>query len=606
MDNEFISSKIEEFKNNYKELADKHDDYVFIVLCIYYFYYGDEDSFDISQVLECISDGPSDGGIDAVVNDNGSEANDAIIIQCKYYDSSSLTSDAIIEEFVKISDTIDNLNNHQYKSYNETCKSAYLTAINEMEKEEDGQVHIAFFTSCKSLNKKTKNSVLRKIKERIKNLGDYAIDLYFREDIEDRIECRERGNPFVIKGELSIDVPENCLYYKNAIIVNISGHSLAKLYLREREKLLGMNLRYHVAGKTVDKAIEETIKKDPDNFWYKNNGILIVCEKFELDSKVLRLHNFSIVNGGQTTFKIANVDLPKEDFYLQCKVISVDDDVNKDAFTSAVAQATNSQKPIKMKDIRANTPEQIKLKKKLLSERFYYIHKSGDKVNPKNCYPHPYNSGKLELVGKVSLAGVLQMPGTARNHSSKMYEDEAYHLIFGENANPRVIVDLIKLDYYYKSYAKRNNFASNYDDETVGMIKNGRTFALALIMLAVKLNANAFSQEDIKAKISKNDVDGMKEILRKMDGVDRIIMNDIDHEKAVFELLFEKIAYYVLGQCYRVKLRVDEVLGMVKTAPSDFLKSDQIYYREIINAFFNVYNGNKEFRECLNSIIIKK
>ena len=36
-----------------------------------------------------------------------------------------------------------------------------------------------------------------------------------------------------------------------------------------------MNLRYYVRQKAVDTGIEKTIHKEPENFWYKNNGILM-------------------------------------------------------------------------------------------------------------------------------------------------------------------------------------------------------------------------------------------------------------------------------------------------------------------------------------------
>ncbi|MCR4998020.1 MAG: AIPR family protein, partial [Butyrivibrio sp.] len=46
---------------------------------------------------------------------------------------------------------------------------------------------------------------------------------------------------------------------------------------------------------------------------------------FDLDGKEVKLTNFSIVNGGQTTYKIArNKNISEEyDFYLPCKIIRI-------------------------------------------------------------------------------------------------------------------------------------------------------------------------------------------------------------------------------------------------------------------------------------------
>lgn len=179
-----------------------------------------------------------------------------------------------------------------------------------------------------------------------------------------------------------------------------------------------MNLRYYVRQKTVDEGITRTVRKEPQNFWYKNNGIIIVCDDYKLDGKVLRLHNFSIVNGGQTTHKIGHLDI-ENDFFLLCKVVKTkgEDRAKKDDFTLQIAEASNSQKTIKKADLKSNTKEQLRLKEKLYTQHVYYITKKGDRV-PKQ-YSEPYHSATLEQVGKLCFASVLQMPGTARNQSSK-------------------------------------------------------------------------------------------------------------------------------------------------------------------------------------------
>ena len=164
--------------------------------------------------------------------------------------------------------------------------------------------------------------------------------------------------------------------YEDSIIVNISALSLQELQNRRRNGLLGMNLRYYVRQKAVDTGIEKTIHKEPENFWYKNNGILIICDDYEIDGKEIKLWNFSIVNGGQTTNRIGKLDIEK-DFYLQCKVVKSKGNTTqmKDKFALEIAEATNSQKPVKKADLKANTPEQIRLKERLNRCQVYYITK---------------------------------------------------------------------------------------------------------------------------------------------------------------------------------------------------------------------------------------
>ena len=174
------------------------------------------------------------------------------------------------------------------------------------------------------------------------------------------------------------------LKYNESVIVNVSAKSLQDLQNRRRNSLLGMNLRYHVVNQKVDSGIESTIKNNSAKFWYMNNGILIVCDRYSIDkqTKTLGLTNFSIVNGGQTTYKIGNTSLPEEDFYLQCKIVknTEADKAESEKFVSEIAEATNSQKPIKPKDLRANSAEQRNLRQELGKVGVYCINKTGDKA----------------------------------------------------------------------------------------------------------------------------------------------------------------------------------------------------------------------------------
>ena len=64
---------------------------------------------------------------------------------------------------------------------------------------------------------------------------------------------------------------------RSSAVVNISSRSLKALYSRWQTALPGLNLRYYVRNKTVDRGLEETITGNGGSFWYLNNGIVIVC-----------------------------------------------------------------------------------------------------------------------------------------------------------------------------------------------------------------------------------------------------------------------------------------------------------------------------------------
>lgn len=127
----------------------------------------------------------------------------------------------------------------------------------------------------------------------------------------------------------------------------------------------------------------------------------------------------------------------------------------------------------------------------------YYIIKKGDRASKQ--YSEPYQVASLEQVGKLSLAAVLQMPGSARSNSQQMYKDEYYQLIFGADAKEGIIADLLKISYYYDCFLKTEIQNRGYEEKTVlPMLKNGKTFQLAAIGFLCKVYNKVFTYDIIE------------------------------------------------------------------------------------------------------------
>ena len=590
----FIKDHMEAFKRHYPVFSNYHDYHVFTEMCIKYFFFGDGNSFDQDIAKTWLTDGANDGGIDAIINDPSSEGNDVVVIQSKYYENTVLDSDAVAAEFVKIKGTLKDLSNNKVAEYNDNVVTAYRTATSQME--DDGEIRVVLFTSYQPSGKRE----LNKMDKAMRNaLPEYLCEINCSADIESEIEICENGNLSVDFDKLALDRKDNYLEYEDSVIVNISALSLQDLYTRRRNGLLGRNLRYYVRQKAVDTGIAETIARTPENFWYKNNGIVIVCDNYEIDGTVIKLTNFSIVNGGQTTNRISQVDIVK-DFFLQCKVVKTkgNSEEEKDLFILGIADATNSQKPIKTADLKANTPEQLRLRSRLNNKGVYYITKKGDKT-PKQ-YSEPYQSTKMETVGKLSLAAILQMPGSSRSNSKKMFVDEYYYPIFGSDAKEGVIADLLKIAYYYDRFLKSDIKSRGYDERsTLPMIKNGRTFQYACITFLCKIKYGTLDYPSVAGAF--NDTDTLKKILRKMDGTDRLIASQLQDEETVFYEIFDVIGDEVLGYCFGNAL--DQADDEQKSlAASDYLKKDSTYYKDIIKRLWKIYNSNSTLKSDIDLI----
>ena len=593
-DHNFIKERIQTLKSEvsaYRQLQDYH---VFTILCLKYFFFSDGAMFDPDAALEFLTDGANDGGIDAIFNDPNSEGNDMVIVQSKYYESTPLTSQDVAGELYKITQTIKSIDNFKVSNLNEAVVSAYRNAKSQME--ETGEIRVVFFTSYDPKSKRERTK-LEKINNEI--FKSYSLEMNFRADIEAQIETVDNGKLCVDYDKLELDCKDNYLRYEDSVIVNISAQSLQNLQNRRRNGLLGMNLRYYVRQKTVDDGIQQTITREPENFWYKNNGIIIVCEDFQIDGKVLKLYNFSIVNGGQTTNRIGRLDI-EQDFFLQCKVVKAKGTTanDRDEFTHNIAEASNSQKPIKKSDLKSNTPEQLRLRERLHQYQVYYITKKGDRA-PKQ-YAEPYQSTTLEKVGKLGLAAVLQMPGSARSNSQRMYQDEYYYSIFGQNAKAGVIADALKISYYYDLFVKTSIKNKGYDEKTtLPMMKNGKTFQIACIAFLCKICYGVFAYDTVAGLL--NNTDEVKLILKQMGNMERLISASVPDEQETFFEIFDAIGDEVLAYCFSNAL--DDAEAEQNTLmPSNYLKLDTNYYKDIIKRLWRIYNKNEALKDGIQVI----
>ena len=175
-----------------------------------------------------------------------------------------------------------------------------------------------------------------------------------------------------------------------------------------------------------------TIKKEKENFWFYNNGITIGCEDFVLDGYVLRLYNFSIINGAQTTTKIGESKLidNEYDFDIVCKVVKANRSLNDESdFIMKISEASNSQKPIKARDLKANAREQKMLQTKCAENKNALAIEIKRGVKPKNYYKvEKWQRVTNEYIGQLILACLLQRPGSARSGKITIFTSEKLYL----------------------------------------------------------------------------------------------------------------------------------------------------------------------------------
>ena len=307
----------------------------------------------------CFTDGPNDGGLDAIASYEQNDVHRIALIQSKRVQE--IDKNDILDAASKIARTVADLEGGSAAKYNNRVRGAYERARNTTD---NAPLDIMICTTARP-SQATRDQV----EVALANddlLKDYNVTVSYGNDVDDAIEHIEQPKPHVDEGTLLRDTAAGVLEYwlagqdePKGIITSVSAVSVNRLYsAHHADGLFAQNLRSFIYNKKVDDAISGTIRHSPADFWLKNNGITIACENYRVDGNRIVLYKFSIINGCQTATKIGKSSIDT-DFLVQCKIIREHDSLRMAEF----AEAANVQKPIQDRDLKSNAPEQIALKR---------------------------------------------------------------------------------------------------------------------------------------------------------------------------------------------------------------------------------------------------
>ena len=533
----YIEILSDEFKKNEFEIFETYStEEKLLALFSYYHYYG-ADSSKLDEIIRgIVFDQEASDDIAGIYIDQDSDNNDIDII---------MVMDNKKDDF-QISYVLKKLKDAESVIMSEKLKKQIRSPLKDILSDEDyklsGTRGVKFILltdySPKTVsNKRSISNALNALKSDYNNV-QYSI--VFGYDIEHEVLEIENPREYVEDAILTIDKKNNYLFYgdEQSMIVNISAKSLKSIYeLYSYRGLFAQNLRYYVKNAKIDDNIVISIKEKPDNFWYYNNGVIIVCDDYELKNENIRIKKFSIINGGQTTKLVGETDFEK-DFYIQCKIVKnkYTEEEQRIDFIADVAEASNTQKPIKGKDLIANKTEQRLLKKQLADAGIYCQIKRGEKVN-KKLYPSPWQNTNNEELGQFLLSFVYQKPGTARSNKASICSNkERYDLIYGKKYNSDFLADLLKIKAYYKLWM---NYIKKIDDGIdiykTGLVNNGMLYTTSIIGAICKI----YFHNDYIDKINASVMSEQKMEIISQHDIDHRVFKDFENEKNCFFDLFE-------------------------------------------------------------------
>jgi len=196
------------------------------------------------------------------------------------------------------------------------------------------------------------------------------------------------------------------------------------------KEIFNDNVRVYLSKKNKinRKIIETALSEESPLFWYLNNGITITCDSFTYPkgkrAPVVELSNIQIVNGGQTSnalFEASQISPERlEDVLILVRII----ETKSQSVSLSIAESTNSQTPIKSRDLRSNDDVQKKLEEAFEGMGLFYERKLKQHADR----PKALRIDALSA-GQAFLAYSEELPEVAKKDRGRIFSD-LYDQIF--------------------------------------------------------------------------------------------------------------------------------------------------------------------------------
>lgn len=531
---------------------------------------------DDDSIEQGITDNCGDKGIDFIALDE----NKVYILQAKYNDF----NDKEIEDFIKIPENIKS------NYYNNTANANLKAFISEIKKLKKPEYNLIYVTSV-SISEETKKFYEEKSNE-YNNLQLSIIAFSDLKAEHDSVMSMGENAPDEIVFELGQEDHRELMTIESnpTVIITQKGSKLKMLYQRKdcRERLFNLNIRQWLGKNSVNKEMINTIIKEPNKFFYYNNGITAICESFSLsqDHTKLFCKKFQVVNGAQTLTTIAkqpdSVDLSAVKVLI--KIIEADKYTSGDKASSLahnIVKNNNSQTIIKSIDFRSNDNVQVSIEAKVKDRKLKYPLDYPMKNEIAYKRKRRINDNRLKTISMENVAKTYYStfinPNDICLSSKKLWDtsDKGYYYdIFGIDGEK---IDTIPDEKFYKLFGCYYIFC--YINEKLKNVNKNESIAFYfkyhILWSMYNLFKVRYSEEDITNKIFKRIVEkgyyvnpNFGEPKERVfnsyyEKVQRIITSEVIRKQKESERQGENIAYRTLlvskDFTETLKYRIDEI-----------------------------------------------
>ncbi len=329
---------------------------------------------DDALAAGAITDGKDDGGIDALYFDR--PGNRLILIQSKFKRTGASPSQA---ENLKTINGIRAIQSRQFDGFNQ----AFQSRLDEIEEALDTpgvpmEVVLCFLGNTANLSPHVTND-LNALQAEINGLTErMSWRAVGREAIHGWLLAEQV--PANVDAQITLENWAGVTAPRKAVYGQIRAAALAEIVANNGSALFQRNLRHYLGSIGINVAIERTVRGQPGDFFYLNNGLTAVAERITQAvgtpaQCAFGLTNVSIVNGAQTAGAIANAAISGE-ISANAKVLItiIEIGAQGDDIGFRITRARNHQNVVRGIDFAALDPEQERLRQELalLGITYYY------------------------------------------------------------------------------------------------------------------------------------------------------------------------------------------------------------------------------------------
>lgn len=342
---------------------------------------------DPTAAAGCVIDGTDDNGIDAVHVDLG--ASRLTLVQSKW--DSNGTGSLASGDALKFIAGIKDLTDLRFDRFNERL-SPHVPELEQAVRDPRLSIRVVVAISGSSVFSEHAQRAFDDLEAEMNETQPLVeVELLGLKELHKAITADLEGDRIAF--DVTLEHWGQLTEPFSAFYGVVDAQTVAEWYEQYADRLFSQNLRKALGFTPVNSSLVHTLTQSPDNFWYFNNGITVLCDSIAKTPKggptrtfgEFKVEGVSVVNGAQTVASVFNAVRRNPSVAGQAKVwvrfISLEG--CPPTFATEVTRATNTQNTVENRDFVALDEEQDRLRTEmLLSMGKLYSIKRGEQSPP--------------------------------------------------------------------------------------------------------------------------------------------------------------------------------------------------------------------------------